>query len=234
MVRTGVIGAMAEEVAGSLHQMEVEEKKTIAGMTFYSGKLWKQDAVVVQSGVGKVNMAICTQLMISEFGADMVINTGVAGGLYEGIEVGDIVISSDAIQHDMDVTGLGYEKGIIPDMETSVFTADPELVEMAKEACELVNNDIACYVGRVVTGDQFISANEKRKELREKFNGYCAEMEGGALAHVASLNKVPFVIIRAISDKADDSANISYPEFCEQAIIHTVKLLAAMFLKMGK
>ena len=234
MVCIGVIGAMDEEVAALIKQMEEKEEMTIAGMTFHKGKLWKQDAVVVQSGVGKVNMGICTQMLITVFGVDMVINTGVAGGLYKDINVGDIVISSDAVQHDFDVTGLGYAKGVIPGLETSVFKADPELVDMAREACELVNPEIACYVGRVVTGDQFISGNEKRAELVKTFDGYCAEMEGAAMAQVACLNKVPFVIVRAISDKADDSAPVAYKTFEEQAIIHTVKLLAAMFLKMGK
>ena len=234
MVCIGVIGAMEEEVSALIRQMEDKEEQTIAGMTFYKGSLWKQDAVVVKSGVGKVNMGICTQLLITVFGVDMVINTGVAGGLYKDINVGDIVISSDAIQHDFDVTGLGYAKSVIPDLETSVFKADPELVDMAKEACELVNTEISCYVGRVVTGDQFISGNAKRAELVKDFGGYCAEMEGAAMAQVATLNKTPFVIIRAISDKADDSAPVAYKTFEEQAIIHTVKLLAAMFLKMSR
>lgn len=234
MVCIGVIGAMEEEVSSLIHQMEDAESKTIAGMTFYRGTLWNQQTVVVKSGVGKVNMAVCTQILVDVYEVDMLINTGVAGGLYKDINVGDIVISSDAIQHDMDVTGLGYERGVIPDMETSVFQADTELVEIAKEACEIVNPEIQCFVGRVVSGDQFISANEVKKDLVETFNGYCAEMEGAAMAQVAVLNHVPFVVIRAISDKADDSAKVSYQTFEEQAIVHTVKLLAAMFLKMSK
>lgn len=234
MVCIGVIGAMEEEVASLIHQMEDADEKVIAGMKFYRGRLWNQDAVVVQSGVGKVNMAICTQILVNVYEVDMLINTGVAGGLYKDINVGDIVISSDALQHDFDVTGLGYKKSVIPGLETSVFQADPELVEMAKDACEIVNPEIQCFVGRVVTGDQFISDNKTRAELIENFGGYCAEMEGAAMAQVATLNKVPFVIIRAISDKADDSAPVSYETFEQQAIIHTVKLLAAMFLKMSR
>ena len=117
MVCIGVIGAMEEEVSSLIHQMEDAESKTIAGMTFYRGTLWNQQAVVVKSGVGKVNMAVCTQILVDVYEVDMLINTGVAGGLYKDINVGDIVISSDAIQHDMDVTGLGYERGVIPDME---------------------------------------------------------------------------------------------------------------------
>ena len=234
MVCIDVIGAMEEEVSSLIQQMEDAEAKTMAGMTFYHGTLWKQQAVVVKSGIGKVNMAICTQILVNVYEVDMVINTGVAGGLYKDINVGDIVISSDALQHDFDVTALGYERGTIPDMETSVFQADTEMVEMAREACEIVNPEIQCFVGRVVSGDQFISDNKTKKDLIDTFGGYCAEMEGAAMAQVASLNKVPFVIIRAISDKADDSAQVSYQTFEEQAIVHTVKLLAAMFLKMSK
>ena len=128
MVCIGVIGAMKEEVASLIHQMEDAEKKTIAGMTFYRGTLWNQQAVVVQSGIGKVNMAICTQILVNVYEVDMLINTGVAGGLYKDINVGDIVISSDALHHDFDVTGLGYKRSVIPGMESSVFVADPELV----------------------------------------------------------------------------------------------------------
>ncbi|MCD8018557.1 MAG: 5'-methylthioadenosine/adenosylhomocysteine nucleosidase [Clostridiales bacterium] len=234
MVCIGVIGAMEEEVASLIKQMDDAEKKTMAGMSFYRGTLWKQQAVVVQSGIGKVNMAICTQILVDVYEVDMVINTGVAGGLYKDIRLGDIVISSDALQHDMDVGGLGYERGVIPGMKESIFKADTELVEMAKEACEIVNPEINCYVGRVVSGDQFISDNATKKELVGLFGGYCAEMEGAAMAQVASLNHVPFVIIRAISDNADDGAAVAYNTFEEQAIIHTVKLLAATFLKMNR
>ncbi len=234
MVRIGVIGAMEEEVSALIRQMKDKEECTIAGMTFCRGSLWNQDAVVVKSGVGKVNIGICTQLMITIFGVDFLINTGVAGGLYKDIQVGDIVISSDALQHDFDCSGHEFARGEIPGMETSVFRADPELVDMAKEACELVNSEIGCYVGRVVTGDQFVYGNDRRKELVDLFDAYCVEMEGGAMAQVAWLNKIPFVIIRAITDKADDTAPGDYNAHVEQAIIHTVKLLAAMFLKLGR
>lgn len=234
MVCVGVIGAEIEEIEALINQMKDKEEKTLAGMTFYRGVLWDQETVVVRSGVGKVNMAACTQILVDVYEVDLLINTGVAGGLYKDINVGDIVISSDALQHDMDVRNFGYARGQIPGMESSVFQADPELVEMAKEACEIVNPEIACYVGRVVSGDQFIRDREIKESLVKEFNGYCAEMEGAAMAQVATLNHVPFVIVRAISDKADDSARVDYKTFVDQAIIHTVKLLAAMFLKMGK
>ncbi|MEE1312744.1 MAG: 5'-methylthioadenosine/adenosylhomocysteine nucleosidase [Lachnospiraceae bacterium] len=228
----GIIGAMPEEVQQLIEQMQDVRKQTIAGMDFYDGILWNKKAVVVKSGIGKVNMAACTQILASIYKVDALINTGVAGGLYGPINIGDIVLSSDTLQHDMDATGFGYDLAMIPQMEQSVFHGDETLIAKAKEACEEVNPEISVYVGRVVSGDQFISSNEKKKYLIEQFQGYCAEMEGAAMAQVAYLNQIPFVVIRAISDKADNSATMNYNEFEEQAIIHTVRLLEAMFAKL--
>lgn len=228
----GIIGAMPEEVSQLISQMEQTKKKTIAGMDFYDGILWEKKAVVVKSGIGKVNMAACTQILASVYKVDALINTGVAGGLYGPINIGDIVLSGDTLQHDMDATGFGYDLGVIPQMEQSVFYGDKDLIAKAKQACEEVNTDISVYVGRVVSGDQFISSDEKKAFLIEQFGGYCAEMEGAAMAQVAYLNQIPFVVIRAISDKADQSATMNYNDFEEQAIVHTVRLLKAMFSKI--
>lgn len=225
---TGIIGAMEEEVAKLKADMtEVEEQKK-AGMSFLKGKLYGKDVVVVRSGIGKVNAAVCTQILVCDYKIDRVINTGVAGGLYSELNVGDIVISSDALYHDFDVTGFGYKEGIIPRMQTSNFIADKELALKAKEICERVNPEIKCFIGRVVSGDQFIGTNDKKEWLVEKFNGYCAEMEGCGIAHAAYLNNIPFIIIRAISDKADGSAKVDYSEFEMKAIEHTVKLMTEL------
>lgn len=232
MKKYGIIGAMEEEVQLLKGEMKNVKETVLAGMSFCEGKLWNHPMVVVRSGIGKVNMAICTQILIDVFQVEAVINTGVAGGLYSELSIGDIVLSSEAMQHDMDATGFGYKKGEIPRMEQSVFAADKNLIQLAKQACETVNTDIHCFVGRVVSGDQFIQSSAKKEELIQDFGGYCAEMEGAAMAQTAFLNHIPFLIIRAISDKADDSAQMSYEQFEEQAIIHTMKLLAAMFLKM--
>ena len=229
----GVIGAMEEEVSLLIGQMKNKETKVMAGMEFHCGELWKNKAVVVKSGIGKVNMAICTQILIDVYKVSVVINTGVAGGLYEKLNVGDIVISSDAVLHDMDCTQFGYKAGQTPRMDVFGFPADKDLIKLAKDSCELVNPEIQCFVGRVATGDQFIASNEKKQWIIDNFGAYCAEMEGAAMAQTAYLNKVPFVVIRAISDKADNSAQVTYEEFEKQAIIHTMKLLAAMFLKMA-
>ena len=227
----GIIGAMEEEVSMLIDAMEEKTESNFAGMTFYQGGLRKKNTVVVQSGIGKVNMAVCTQILIDRFHVTHLINTGVAGGLYKDIEVGDIVISSDALQHDMDATGFGYEPGIIPRMEVSIFEADREMIRTAKEVCSEVNPDIRCFIGRVVSGDQFISDNDKKHELIENFDGYCAEMEGAAMAQAAYLNQIPFLIVRAISDKADQEAPGNYEEFEKMAILHIVRLVLGILDK---
>lgn len=220
---------MDEEVAILKENMEQPEEMTKAGMTFVHGNLWGTETVVVVSGIGKVNMAVCTQILIDAYQIDTVINTGVAGSLNNTLDIGDIVLSRCAQQHDMDVSPLGDPAGTIPRMEQSIFPADETLIKLAKAACEKANPDIRCHIGKVVSGDQFIADAGKKNYLIETFQGDCAEMEGAAMAQVAYLNQVPFLIIRAISDKADNSGHMDYPAFARQAIIHTVQLLKELY-----
>ena len=224
----GIIGAMEVEVA-KLKEM-LTDTKTLekAGMTFLSGKLNGKDVVVVRSGIGKVNAGICTQILVDAYNVDYIINTGVAGSLNNDINIGDIVFSSDTLQHDMDATGFGYEIGVIPQMKQSVFEADKRLIDIAKKCFEDKITDVNVFVGRIVSGDQFISDKDKKNWLVENFKGYCTEMEGAAIAQAAYLNGVPFIVIRAISDKADDSATEDYPTFEAKAAAHCVKLLEEM------
>ena len=158
------------------------------------------------------------------------VNTGIAGSLKAEINIGDLVLSTDAIQHDVDATNFGYPLGEIPQLGTLTFEADARLRGLAKKCCEEVNPDISVYEGRVLTGDQFICDKKKKEWLSETFNGSCTEMEGAAIAQAAYLNKIPFLIVRAISDKADDSASMDYPEFERQAIIHSTNLTRALIL----
>ncbi len=224
----GIIGAMPQEVAALKEVMDDAEVRTFAGMDFYKGKIYGKDVVVVKSGIGKVNAAICCQILADRYGTNVVINTGIAGSLRAEINIGDIVLSSDALQHDMDAVGFGYPVGVIPQMEVSVFPGDPALIEAAKASCARVNPEIGVHVGRVVSGDQFISDKAKKVWLAETFAGYCTEMEGAAVAQAAYLNGIPFLIVRAISDKADDSAEMDYGEFEAKAIRHSVKLVLDM------
>ncbi len=224
----GIIGAMDEEVDKLKASMEAVQIIKRANMEFNKGRIYDKEVVVVRSGIGKVNAGICAQILVDLFEVDAIINTGIAGSLKAEINIGDIVLSADTVQHDMDAVAFGYPVGQIPRMDTLAFPADEKLVSLAKECCERVNPEIAVYVGRVVSGDQFVADKKVKERLIESFGGYCTEMEGAAIGQAAYLNEVPYVVIRAISDKADDSASVDYPTFEAKAIEHTVKLMEEM------
>ncbi len=229
----GIIGAMEAEVVRLKEAMQQPVVYEKAGMKFYKGILAGCEAVVVRSGIGKVNAAVCAQILIDDFSVDRIVNTGIAGSLEEKIDIGDVVISSDTLEHDMDATSFGYAPGVIPQMDCSVFEADKEMIALAEECCAEVNPDIRAFAGRIVSGDAFISDKEKKGWLAKTFHGLCTEMEGAAIAHTAYLNRIPFLIIRAISDKADDSAHMDYPEFEKQAVEHSVNLMLAMVKRLA-
>lgn len=224
----GIIGAMAEEVEQLKKEMVQPEIVTVAGMDFYKGTIGDKDVVVVRSGVGKVNGAVCVQILVDRFEVDGIVNTGIAGSLKAEIDIGDLVLATDAVQHDVDATQFGYALGEIPQLGTLAFTADKRLRETAAACSRQVNPDIGVHEGRVLTGDQFVSSREKKTWLSDTFGGACTEMEGAAIAQAAQLNGVPFLIVRAISDKADDSAQMDYEEFERQAIVHSVRLTRAL------
>ena len=221
----GIIGAMEEEVAVLKDDMEIQEIVQAASMDFCRGVLCGRDVVVVRSGVGKVNAAICAQILADRFGVDALINTGIAGSLDARIDIGDIVISTDSLHHDMDATLFGDPLGQVPRMDTLSFPADQRLVELAVLANEEANPDIRTFTGRVVSGDQFISSTDVKDRIVNNFHAMCTEMEGAGIAHAAYLNKISYVIIRAISDKADNGAVMDYPAFEKQAIAHSVRLV---------
>ena len=215
----GIIGAMEEEVAELKKDMQIDETIEQAGMVFCKGSLGGKDVVIVRSGIGKVNAGICAQILVDRFGVDTLINTGIAGSLDAQIDIGDMVISTDALHHDMDATIFGDPAGQIPRMDTLSFPADEKLVK--KKA----NPDIHTFTGRVVSGDQFISDKDVKERISSLFHPMCVEMEGAGIAQAAYLNKVSYVIIRAISDKADNSATMDYPTFEKKAIAHSVRLM---------
>ena len=228
----GIIGAMANETKKLYEMMTDTEVKVIAGMNFQKGKLQGKDVVVVQCGVGKVNAAVCSQILCDVYHVDAMINTGIAGSLRNEINIGDIVLSTDALHHDMDARMFGYKLGQVPQMDVWEFKADEHLREIAYSCKDEVDTEINMFQGRVVSGDQFIGDHDKKVFLRETFDGFCTEMEGSAIAQTAYLNKVPFLIVRAISDKADDNVEIDYPAFEEKAIEHGVRLILAMLRKL--
>ncbi|WP_304340712.1 5'-methylthioadenosine/adenosylhomocysteine nucleosidase [Metaclostridioides mangenotii] len=229
MKTIGIIGAMDEEVSILLELMEVQKTVNKASLVFNQGVIEGRDIVLVKCGIGKVNAALCAQILISEFGADAIVNTGVAGALNDQLDVNDIVISTDAVEHDFDAIAYDYPKGVIPRMETSVFKADERLIDAAYSS-SINSTKHNVFKGRIATGDIFIASRELKDSIVEEFGAYCGEMEGGAIAHVCYLNNTPFVIIRAMSDKADDSANVTYEEFVIEAA-HNSKDIVLNMLK---
>ena len=225
MKKIGIIGAMAQEVERLKGRMEARRTISKASMEFLEGTLNGTEAVIVQSGIGKVNAAICAQILCDLFAVTHIINTGVAGSLKNEINIGDIVVSTDALHHDMDARVVGVKLGEVPQAGCLAFPADPHLQGLAVTCCQEIDTAHAIYQGRIVSGDQFISDRAVKERIVKQFDGMCTEMEGAAIAQAAYLNHIPFVVIRAISDKADDSATMDYPTFERQAIAHSVALV---------
>lgn len=219
---------MDAEVSLLKASMKEQKKEMIAQMEFVSGKLGNLDAVVVKCGMGKVNAGICAHTLISHYGVTEVINTGVGGSLDNRIDIGDIVVSEDVVQHDFDVSVIGFQKGEIPYTGLYAFPADPVLREAAVKAVRETSPDINVFEGRVCSGDQFIASSEQKKRIVEHFGGLCCEMEGAAIAQACYLNQIPYVIIRAISDKADHSEEVSFEKFAETAAQRSAAIVRAM------
>lgn len=216
---------MKEEVSCFLRHMESAKTVKKAHLTFVQGSLNGREVVATISGIGKVNAAVSTQVMIDFFDVKSIICTGVAGGLDPALEIGDVVISRDLVQHDVDVTAFGYEPGFIPRLGIKNFPADGELIRKAYEAGNALLKENKVITGRILSGDTFISSPERKVWLFETFGGSCVEMEGGAVAQVCYLNKVPFVVIRSISDGADGVAAIDYRGFVRKAASNSFLLI---------
>jgi len=212
MTKLGIIGAMAVEVELLKEKMENLTVTNHAGMEFYDGLLEGIDAVVVQCGVGKVNAAMCAQILCSVFGVTHLVNTGIAGSLLADLDIGDLVVSKDAMYHDFGCVHFGYDFGKVPGLDVVAFPADETMIGYALTAAETVNPGHS-RTGRVASGDLFVAEKNAKKRIIERTNAVCTEMEGAAIAQTAYRNGVPFVILRAISDKADDSAEMDYPTF---------------------
>ena len=211
-MKLGIIGAMDVEVALLKENMTNITTAKHAWSAYYEGQLAGVDAVVVQCGVGKVNAAMCAQILCNVYGVTHLVNTGIAGSLCTDLDIGDLVVSRDAMYHDFDITYFGRAIGEVPGMGVTAFPADETMVEDAFAAAEDVNPGHT-KVGRVASGDQFVCSKEKKEKIIADTQALCTEMEGAAIAHTAYRNGVPFVILRAISDKADDSAEMDYPTF---------------------
>ena len=233
MKKLGIIGAMAVEVESLKAEMKNLTVVHKAGMEFYDGVLEGLPAVVVQCGVGKVNAAMCAQVLCDCFGVTHLVNTGIAGSLCAELDIGDLLISSDAMYHDLDVRHFGYEMGQVPGLAVKYFPADAQMIALARDAAESVNPG-HCRMGRVASGDVFVAEKEVKAKIIENTQALCTEMEGAAIAHVAYRNQLPFVILRAISDKADDSAEMDYPTFEALAARRCAQVARTVARKLGE
>ncbi len=212
MTKLGIIGAMDIEVAALKEKMEGLTVRTLSGMEFCTGTLRGLPVVIVKCGVGKVNAAMCAQVLISCFGVTHLVNTGIAGSLCARLDIGDLVVSRDVMHHDFDCCHFGYPAGKVPGMDVVAFPADVAMIAMAQEAAQAVHPGHV-QLGRVASGDQFVCSQEKKQAIIDMTGALCTEMEGAAIAQTAYRNGVPFVVLRAISDKADNSAEMDYPTF---------------------
>ncbi len=233
MKKLGIIGAMTVEVEtlkGEMLNLTVSQK---AGMEFFEGTLCGLPVVVVVCGVGKVNAALCVQVLCDLYGVTHIVNTGVAGSLCADLDIGDLVVSRDAVYHDFDchILNDAYVVGQVPGLPVRAFPADKELIAIAYQAAEEVNPGHTT-VGTVASGDQFVCDKNVKRAIVENTGAVCTEMEGTAIAHAAWRNGIPYVVIRAISDKADDSAEMDFPVFEAIAAKHCAAVTMAMAEKL--
>uniref|UniRef100_A0A7V0Z7U9 adenosylhomocysteine nucleosidase n=1 Tax=candidate division WOR-3 bacterium TaxID=2052148 RepID=A0A7V0Z7U9_UNCW3 len=239
----GIIGAMDEEIALIREAMGIEKTDTIAQRIFYIGELSNIPCICVKAGVGKVNAAITTEILISKYNVDAIIFTGVAGGINPEIKIGDVVIAKKVIHHDF---GKITPAGFFP-FDTTGFFADSLLFEIAcksatgikfasipEKLCKEKNRYPRIISGNIATGDQFIADENKRRWIEKTFSVECVEMEGAAVAQVCVINKVPFVIIRSLSDLANENADIDFEEFVKYAARNSILIVQGMFKLLGK
>ena len=215
---------MVPEIEAVKAAMTDKETKEISGIEFVSGKLYGKDAVVAKCGIGKVFAAICTQTMILTYSPDYVINLGVGGTLTGKLTIGDIAISGDVVQHDMDTSPLGDPVGLVSGINIVHFPADKRLTDGLM--CAAAKVGVNSLVGTVASGDQFIASGEKKNFIRDSFSAVCCEMEGAAVGHVCYVNGTPFAVLRAISDSADDSSHMDYGEFVLFAAERSFKVIS--------
>ena len=224
----GIIGAMDVEVDSLKEAAHIEKTSTTAGMVFSEGTLGEKRVVIVKCGMGKVNAGICTNTLINDFGCTQIINTGVAGSLDGDINIGDIVISTDAVQHDFNASAIGFKKGEIPYTGLYAFPADDSLRMAAASAAKKAATDIQVFEGRVCSGDQFISTREQKEKIISDFGGLCCDMEGAAIAQTSYLNGIPFVVMRVISDKPNETAIVDYKAFEAEAAKNCADIVRLM------
>lgn len=220
----GIIGAMPVEVDGLTAILNEKQGEAVSGIVFYQGKISGVSCVVACCGPGKVNAAVCTQAMLMRYPVSLVINTGVAGGIGPGVRIGDLVVAEGVVQHDFDTSPLDGVKGLLPVLNEVVVPTDQAASDTLLQCARRVYDGNVTR-GIVATGDQFISGGEQAAKIRDDFGADACEMEGGSIGQVCALNKIPFAVIRAISDHGDDEASVDFPAFASQAAQKSIELL---------
>lgn len=228
----GIIGAMRVETEALVAAMEGGVSETVSGVTYTRGRLWGQEAVVATCGVGKVFAALCAQTMILRYAPSLLINTGVAGTLTDRLHIGDMVISDRLLQHDMDTSPLGDPPGMISGLNQIYFPADPAAAAALYRAAE--ESGAHVVRGTIASGDRFIADTASKEKIAADFGAVACEMEGAAIAQVATVNGTPFVVLRAISDGADEAGGaVDYPTFVRAAAAASVAALRCFFETLG-
>lgn len=227
-MRIGIIGAMEIEVRVLKNLMDGAKIEKISGIEFYSGKINGADTVVAVAGVGKVNAAVCAEAMILRYSPSCLINVGVAGGLTNELKIGDIAVATAVVEHDMDTSPLGDDKGFITGINKVYMECDTRVSEMMYSAVKKLG--INAVKGIIASGDQFIASDAQRMPIINNFNAIAAEMEGASIGHVCTMNAVPFAVLRAISDGADSGSHMDFPTFAKMAAENSVKIILE-FLK---
>ena len=231
-MKYGVICAMEEEIKSLLNIIDLVKETNLNGIIFYEGQIKGTDVVLVRSGIGKVEAGITAAILVTNFTVDQLIHSGSAGGIGQGLKVGDIVLSTEVAYHDVDATAFGYEYGRLPEQDVVRYVADDKLISKFEKAAE--GNEMVVHKGLIVTGDQFISSNVKVKEILGHFpDALCCEMEGAAIGQVAHQFKKPFIVVRAMSDTGDDDANVSFDEFIVDAGRRSAAMLIDLFEMEG-
>jgi adenosylhomocysteine nucleosidase len=229
MINIGIIGAMDKEIESLLNRMKIESKDEINNTVFYICRYKKIKLILVKSGIGKVNSAIITQLLISKYEPKYIINTGIAGAISKDVKVLDIVIASETLQYDFDVTNFGYKLGQIPQMDKYIFKTDKYLIELMKK---VLGEKERYHIGRIISGDKFISNNKDKEFLFKEFNGLCADMESGSIGHVCYINSIPYIAVRCISDNADETSAENYKDFDSKAANKSSDLILSLLNKV--
>lgn len=228
-MKIGIIGAMQMEVDNLKESLENQSTEIVSGVSFVSGNVGDVEVVAAVCGVGKVFAAICAEAMILKYNPDMIINIGVAGTLTKDLSVLDVAVASDVFQHDMDTSALGDPVGLISGLNQIFFPADERMKTLL---CECLKEKGIHYVtGPIATGDLFMHVPEKKAQVRQDFGAIAAEMEGGSIGHVCTVNNVPFAVLRSISD--GDGGAVDYQTFAEKAAIVSIEIVLDFIAKIS-